>query len=30
MYANTNMAGMRIVCQIYMVSLAGALSDLVA
>ena len=29
-YANTNMAGPRIVCPIYMVNLGGARSDLVA
>ena len=29
-YANTNMAGTRIVCQIYTVNLGGARSDLVA
>ena len=29
-YANTNMAGTRIVCPIYMVYLGGARSDLVA
>ena len=29
-YANTNMAGTRIVCPIYMVNLGGARSDLVS
>ena len=29
-YANTNMAGTRIVCPIYMVNLGGARPDLVA
>ena len=30
MYANTNMAGTRIVCPIYTVNLGGERSDLVA